>query len=651
MIQSFDEKFESPSDSVSTILADDTIRQSYEAIITSHKNEITRITTNLSAMSGISAKDIQSYLQMDFSLGDDTDWFEIIDAVAEYFSKFEYVPELKDVQYSVVFNQQTQRVFEKQDFVNDAKAFVEMLSSLIAESKVLSAQFNDYNITEFGKSLEKNNLFSANHKILMSDGTEVTDYATWKKIVDNEFDRIYATPELNTLFSSMGKQFNANEAVRLLKDLIMSNRLIIAHLVDLNLMRKKLWSNYLLDADIDVAKIKAEFEAHKSEIANLNKQADEQQKHWIKVVDDFKYRFKTPFDVSIQNGVNVVFKGKPARLVFTYVRGTERKEKSKDELMSLLSVGEKRALYLLQILFDLEKIKSRIKLSGKKHLIIADDVADSFDYTNKYAIVEYLKELTDNPFIDLLILTHNFDFYRTASSRLEINYDSCFIVQKISDSELEMKKFAYKSDFFKKGLLSKIQDGKIGDDIEKQKILISSIPFSRNICEYINEDAKVDFFTSLLHIKNDTMNILIDDLWNVLQALFRTSALKSDTISKKPVVSVIFEIADAICASNETGVCLENKIMLSIALRLKAEIFLKGILLANGISLDCSRNQTREWIKRASSHLNPPQKELLEKTNLITPESIHINAFMYEPLIDVPNWQLIELYQQDYSTA
>ena len=41
-------------------------------------------------------------------------------------------------------------------------------------------------------------------------------------------------------------------------------------------------------------------------------------------------------------------------------------EKTKEELMACLSVGEKRALYLLQILFDLERIKDIADKTGQK---------------------------------------------------------------------------------------------------------------------------------------------------------------------------------------------------------------------------------------------------------------------------------------------
>lgn len=51
-------------------------------------------------------------------------------------------------------------------------------------------------------------------------------------------------------------------------------------------------------------------------------------------------------------------------------------DRSKLEELDTLSQGEKRALYLLNIIFDIESIKA----SGEEKLIIIDDIADSFDY-------------------------------------------------------------------------------------------------------------------------------------------------------------------------------------------------------------------------------------------------------------------------------
>ena len=59
----------------------------------------------------------------------------------------------------------------------------------------------------------------------------------------------------------------------------------------------------------------------------------------------------------------------------------------KAALMKVLSQGEKKALYVLNILFEIE-VRKKAK---QDTLLIVDDIADSFDYKNKYAIIPYLK--------------------------------------------------------------------------------------------------------------------------------------------------------------------------------------------------------------------------------------------------------------------
>ena len=82
-------------------------------------------------------------------------------------------------------------------------------------------------------------------------------------------------------------------------------------------------------------------------------------------------------------------------------------------LMQALSTGEKKAFYVLNILFEIEARKK----AEQDTLIVVDDIADSFDYKNKYAIIQYLMDISDDPHFKQIILTHNFDFYRTVESR------------------------------------------------------------------------------------------------------------------------------------------------------------------------------------------------------------------------------------------
>lgn len=53
----------------------------------------------------------------------------------------------------------------------------------------------------------------------------------------------------------------------------------------------------------------------------------------------------------------------------------------------------------------------------------------------------------------------------------------------------------------------------------------------------------------------------------------------------------------------------------------------------------------KEWLEKARPYLKPEEIAVIENVNLITPESIHINSFMFEPLIDISDWTLKDLYQ------
>lgn len=87
-----------------------------------------------------------------------------------------------------------------------------------------------------------------------------------------------------------------------------------------------------------------------------------------------------------------------------------------------------------------------------------------------------------------------------------------------------------------------------------------------------------------------------------------------------------------------------------MACRLKAEQYLKKQLKAACLSdadLVVNSVQTAEWTKLLKTHSpNDPNMSVIEQVNMMTPEIIHINSFMYEPLIDLSVYHLIELYRK-----
>ena len=142
-------------------------------------------------------------------------------------------------------------------------------------------------------------------------------------------------------------------------------------------------------------------------------------------------------------------------------------------------------------------------------MIICDDIADSFDYKNKYAIIEYLADLIGNDKFTLLILTHNFDFYRTVVSRL--NCKQIFFANRTPERKIDLCQGIYKTDIIKNKFIS---------NVHKKRPFIGLIPFVRNLIEYTDGDSSADYIllTSCLHQKVDTENIKIETIYDVFKS-------------------------------------------------------------------------------------------------------------------------------------
>lgn len=230
--------------------------------------------------------------------------------------------------------------------------------------------------------------------------------------------------------------------------------------------------------------------------------------------------------------------------------------------------------------------------------------------------------------------------------RLGVSRPNCYIAQRDEEGVVYITQFKYQRDFFKNVVIEGIKDGNISDD-NKKKLLFSSIPFYRNLCEYSGKESEYLQLTCFLHLKTnplDTLSVKLSDLWNIINSFLNNAPFIG---IDEDYYSAIIRIAN-ICANDTTNeVLLDNKLVIAIAIRLCSEKFLQRTINANGQTyIDASSNQTREWFIPAVPFLTPAQKAIIEEVNLITPESIHLNSFMFEPLIDISDWALKDLYNK-----
>jgi hypothetical protein len=285
----------------------------------------------------------------------------------------------------------------------------------------------------------------------------------------------------------------------------------------------------------------------------------------------------------------------------------------------------------LNIIFEVEARRK----AKQETLFVIDDVADSFDYKNKYAIIQYLKDISEQPYFKQIILTHNFDFFRTIQSRF-VNYSHCLMASK-SSAGLSLNPAVGIKNVF-------VNDWKphFFDDPRKK---IASIPFIRNLIEYTRGDGDADFIklTSLLHWRDDTAGLLESELDSIYNRVFGTKGGSAN--GKRPVVDIIQNEAGS-CVGAGEGVNFENKIVMSIGIRIAAEQFMVSKIRDAAFVRAISANQTQVLMAKFEQMFATEVEAVntLHRVVLMTPENIHLNSFMYEPILDMSDEHLRKLY-------
>lgn len=621
------------SNKVTTFLASKELKKKYDDIYFELNNRKKEFIKKLKVVS--KSSDCEVEFTKTFTSEHSESFFELLlNQIKNLKIKFEEI----EFRYNDVFDKKgnVKKFLNKHQDILDQ--YINNYKNLISESRLFKKStdnsFGTYQVNEIIKSIEDDSFFEAGHKFVLGDGTEINNSEKLKNIVQEEIEKLLQDEELKKIFEKVDKAIGANVELRSFKAIIEKNNLLLVNLSDYEKYRKEVWINYLSQIKEEAEGLSSYYSKKKEELNTLISKAKEESNLWIKITNTFNSRFYVPFKVVIVNQEDVILKQEAANLEFEYFENnTNPVKQKKDELLEILSKGEQRAYYILQLLFEIE---SR-KLSSEYNLLIFDDIADSFDYKNKYAIIEYLKDLHHSSNFRSIILTHNFDFYRTVASRLELPGNSVFMTTKSDNKEIKLHRGEYRKNVFDYFI----------SNFSKPKIFLSLIAFVRNLVEYSESDKCKDYLmlTSCLHIKENTNSILVGEILDTYKNRLVKLKDKSIKFGEKKYIEFIYKVAQEITEEMDINeILLENKIVLAIAIRLKAEEYMISRL--NNLDLtEISSNQTKFlYEKYCNANKESQALPILDKVNLITPENIHINAFMYEPLIDMSIYHLKKLY-------
>lgn len=554
-----------------------------------------------------------------------------------------------NVSYSIIFDANVMKKIESREFQTQIQAFISSSDRVYESFGFLEkGQLTLPKLKDIRKSLEKDCFFVRNNQLVLA-GTDMVSNtnALGNKISEIE-TAIRQVPELQAIESLLSDAKGIS-----LKDVIETHPEIVEFLAldQLPVLRKALWLSYISDNQRLFDDLCEKYSALSDEIDAVV--LDDTP--WKQALDIFNKRFTIPYSMEISNLKGAIIGESIPRIEFSFKKGerTVSIDRAKLDELDTLSQGEKRALYLLNIIFDIEQIRK----TGREKLLIVDDIADSFDYKNKYAIIEYLYELAQGNQFYLLVLSHNFDFYRTVSGRLNVKRENK-LTANTDGIIITIAQEHYQNQPFEQWKQN-----------PNTKNVLALIPFVRNLVEF-GQDRNVSqtgddflFLTALLHEKSNSHLITFGQILPLYQSYDGITAFQGEVQLVDPVLNSLYTVCDALTT---TDALLENKIVLAMAIRHKAEEYMmnqinqfqgqiswrNGRQNYSGLSSDFltavanMTNQTRELLNGYKQFGVDNSIAVLNEVSIMTPENIHLNSFMYEPLLDMDVVELLDLYNR-----
>ena len=562
-----------------------------------------------------------------------------------------YSPEIRfdDVKYTSIFDPAVLKKIRDQKFQQGISSFTSASDEIYESFGYLEkGRLTLPKLKDLKKSLEKDSFFVKDNQITLSGEDAVTDIAALNAHIAAIEAQIRQSPAYQEIEKLLGDAKGT-----ILKDVIETHPEIVEYLSldKLDTLKKILWGSYIKANE-------ALFHDLCDKYHGLSDAIDAvamDDTPWKHALDIFNQRFSVPFTMSVANLKGAIIGESVPQVEFTFTNGTDQKtiDRSQLEELDTLSQGEKRALYLLNIIFDIEQLKA----SGREVVLVIDDIADSFDYKNKYAIIEYLYELAQESTFYLLILTHNFDFHRTVSSRLGLSRLNRLMAD-LNNAVLTLEQEHYQNQPFE-----------YWRNNPDEKHILDLIAFVCNMIEYGTDrdisqtGSDFDYLTLLLHEKTQSGAITFADIEPLYQNYMGVEHFDASIAPTDSVLGKLYSVCDGITTTDSN---LENKIVLAIGIRHKAEEFMISAISPYGGQLnwrsgrnnvtgsatdflsfvESTKNQTRELLKGYQQFGDTAKIAVLNEVSIMTPEHIHINSFMYEPLLDMDITELLTLYQR-----
>jgi uncharacterized membrane protein YkoI len=339
----------------STLLVNPTLRKEFEALHAEIDAAKAAFLKALRDQSG-SKKDLEKELSSTFTPRDD----QLYVALNRIRGEVTDQPDapLAGVAYDVVFDDKVLAFLGTKDFKSAIEGYIKKYNELLAASTYFKkGTFNYYNAANIAKQLAENGFFAAKHSVnLNSDKKlEITSQKELEDLIAKEKDAISNDKELKKKFAEIEKLIQKNVTVRDFETYLSNHEELLVRLSNVAAFKEDVWKSYIkarFDAFQDLI---TKYQAAEVRRKEIEAQAHKERTQWQEVIEIFNDRFFVPFKLEAINRVAVILGQEPMlSLGFNFEDGAEKATVDRTTLMQALSTGEKKAFYVLNILFEIE---------------------------------------------------------------------------------------------------------------------------------------------------------------------------------------------------------------------------------------------------------------------------------------------------------
>lgn len=541
----------------------------------------------------------------------------------------------------IIFNDEIKKLTKDELFEKEIDIYEQIISKKYSDNikKYLSDDFTLKEFEELNKLLSKNGFYQAGHGLYLHGNAYLSDDIN--ELINAMSDEIYGSEEAKKQYSKINALLTSNAKKRELSVLLNKEKEIIKEFKNYELLKFKFMGTLFKKNEKEFDKIFEDADQLSKKFTDLQDKLLKDTQTWKEVANVFNDRF---YDIPYLVNIGEIHDDK-MNIRFPVINKISKlnADEISDQYYEVFSTGEKRTLHMLELIFKIESFKRE---SDEQIFVVLDDVADSFDYKNKYAIIQYVIELSRDPRLRLLVLTHNIDFYRALALQCNRNDMKLLLSYKSNITDLsgnEIELYSCNEEYFRGKEFFNMWKNE-----DKGISKIALIPMIRNLTQYHKNSKSEQYkiMTKYLHYDKTTESLTTKEFVEILDEYnVKNHEALCDSGIPKNYIQLLINLSKEILSEEIVETDIREKIAISVISRVLTDKFIYDKYSLEFDELPENRNANTdnetsgnmEWFNRLKNEGKLSENEIstLVRSFVMAPSFVHVNGFMIEPLIDV----------------